>query len=141
MTGNVVLDLAESVVDEYAADSEVLMRSQQEAVERFACESVLAKGIRAYELLRRAEDTFREADARGLFDYSQPLQNAVDRLYAEWLGPSASAEQWIERLEQVGQIPSNRDQFRVTCDEVRAIVEDRQWLALTQDAFNATAAE
>jgi hypothetical protein len=141
MTGNVLFDLAESVVGEYAADSDVLMRSHQDAMECLECEEVLGKGIRAYELLKRAEDTFREADGRGLFDYTEELQNAVDRLYAAWLGPSAFAERWIERLEQVGQFPANRDLFRATCDEVRAIVEDRQWVSLTQAAFNEATAE
>lgn len=141
MTGNVLLDLAESVVDEYAADSDALMQSHREAMECAECEEVLAKGIRAYELLKRAEDTFREADSRGLFDYSESLQSAVDRLYAAWLGPSAVAERWIERLEQLGLPPANREQFCATCHEVRAIVEDRRWLALTQDAFDAAVTE
>ena len=83
--------------------------------------------IDAYRWLRRAEETMREADYEGIFDFSCQMQDALDTLYIAWLEPCDFVEKWISSLEACQHRPDNSEDFRRACDDVREIVERRDW--------------
>jgi len=127
MSDRISLDEAQRLVREFTDDSDALMRNHEEAMECWACQEFLQKGITAYESLQHADEILRDAHAEGEFEFTANLREAVDRLYAAWLQPCAFANRWAEQIRAKGYEIDNLERFRSTCDEVEAALQEREW--------------
>lgn len=131
MYDNIILSLASRRVRAFADDEqrrhETLIQSHEDALACRDCEGFLQLGIEAFKWLRRAEETMREADYEGLFDFDRETQDALDALYEAWIPPCKYAEEWIRILGERGYRPDNLDEFRNAQEGVSEIIEHRDW--------------
>ena len=131
MPENDAFTLAHRRVHSYADD---VMRLRGDAMQCRNCEEHLQKGIDAYKWIRQGEDFMREADSEGILEFTKELRDAFDLLYEEWLAPCQRTEEWVTDLLNRGYRLDNLEEFRKACDEVREIIERRDWLRLADDA-------
>lgn len=141
MADNLALIIARRRVHDYATESHELMQNHAEAMECRDCEDFLAKGIDAFKWLRNAEDTMREADYQGVFEFSEPIQQALDALYEMWLVPCRFADTWIESIAARGYVPDNLKKFREACEEADYTVQHRDWKKKATKARVSSSAE
>jgi hypothetical protein len=127
MARNLILEVAQGRVNQYADESVSLMRRHAEAMECRDCEDYLKRGIEALCWLRKAEDMLREADAQGICPLSPELRQSINVLYSAWLRPCADADKWIEDLGVRGYVPDNIGEFRGACEEAEEIAERKDW--------------
>ncbi len=104
-----------------------LMQAHREAMDCRNCEDFLQLGVDAYEWLKRAEEALRENLYKGRRRNDPKLSEAFDMMYNTWLWPVEFADEWIAKQIHKGYIPDNLENFRKACDEVRDIVERRNW--------------
>jgi hypothetical protein len=141
---NLAFRTARLHVHNYSDQSDDLMRRHAEAIECRDCEDFLQLGIDAFKWLGRADRVIRSAVYRGVAEHDPSLDVALATLYAEWLRPCTFAERWIAQQESRGYRVDNLAEFRVCCEEVRAIVEANEGtlendalVALRDDAIDA----
>jgi hypothetical protein len=135
MTYTTDLDLTQRLVQGYADDCEAWKDQHEKAMECFDCEDFLARGLRLFRFIESSDAKLREADALGVFNYSSELYEAVTELYRAWLIPCDHADAWIRKMNGAGYAPGNLAEFRDTCEQVRATLEDREWLANSEDVL------
>lgn len=127
MSKNILLSVASKRVHSYIGESDDLMGRHSQAMECRDCEDFLKHGIDTFKWLHSAEKFLREADYQGISEFDREVQESLKRLYIEWLRPCEFAEKWIASLEKRGLRPDNLKLFRDTCDQVRDIVQRRDW--------------
>ena len=127
MSDNLALSLARIRVHAYADASGELMKQHAEAMECRDCEDFLKMGIEAYQWLQRAEDTMREADYAGIFEFTRETRETLDTLYVAWLKPCEFAEKWIASLNNRSYFPDNLSKFRDACERAQESVQNRDW--------------
>ena len=123
-----LLQLADTMVSEYASGSDDLMRQHEEAMECFDCRDHLDAGMHAFRWLRRIDQTLRELDYRGIQSLDDDARARLGRMYQTWLRTCAEAEKWIARLEAKGRTPENLSTFRECCEEARDIAARQDWM-------------
>jgi hypothetical protein len=128
------IQLAQKQVEAYSAKDDELMATHQQAMECRDCEEFLDTGIHAYQWLRRAEETAREAAREGI-EVSPDAVAAIKLLYRSWLRPCAHAEQRIREQEAAGYHVSNLADFRSAGDDVKKRVQAFDMYDAIDDAF------
>lgn len=114
---------AEQQVKNYAHESLQLMQEHHAAMDCRDCEDFLQLGIDAFQWLIRADQLFRVAVYESIEAYDQQLDERLQHLFRQWLGPCDYAEKWIERQTAKGYHLDNLEKFRECCREMAAIVE------------------
>lgn len=127
MNDILALILARRRIHEYADGTASWARHHADAMECRGCEEILHKGINAYKWLRRAEETMREADSEGLFDFDSELRSGVGELYEAWLQPLPLLENWIVTLQQKGFCLDNLAEFEATREAVQDAIDQKDW--------------
>jgi hypothetical protein len=126
MTSNLILEVAQRRVEQYAGESESA-RGDVGLAGRQGCEDHLKRAIEAQRWLLRAEQMLREADALGILVLTAEVRQALDGLYSSWLAASADAEKWLAALAQRGCVPGNLAAFRAACEEIEDLMEQKDW--------------
>lgn len=124
---NLALNLARRRIHDYAGETASWAQQHAEAMECRDCEEFLQKGISAYKWLRRAEETMREADSEGLFDFDTELREAVGDLYQAWLQTLPLVENWIAALQQRGYSLDNLADFQAVREAVQDVIDQKDW--------------
>lgn len=135
MTSTTEFDVTQRLIQNYAEDWKV---QHSDAMECRDCEDFLARGVQLLQWIENLDAKFREADARGCFDYSRQFYNAVTELYRAWLVPCDHANAWISKVGGIGYTPDNLADFQSACECVRATIEDREWLARSEAALHTS---
>lgn len=128
--------VAQSLVAEFSDGWDQVLVEHQYAMECRDCEDFLSKGLKAFRFIASSDEMLREADVRGISDYSQREFDAMTSLYREWLETSTKAGEWIARIAQFGHSPDNLHEFEKTREAAAAILEDREWLKSSRAAFD-----
>lgn len=126
---NIAQRTARRLVESYATEADLMARRQKEMACR-DCEDFLQLGLDAFKWISRFEEEIRSAAYNGKVEIDQNLVGELTALYADWLGPCESAEQRIETQRVAGFVPSNADEFRRLCEQVRGLLEHRQWVEI-----------
>ena len=127
MSENLCLDVAQRRVRDYTDEADAAISASHEAEGCWKCQDFLQKGIDAYKWLKKAEEFLREADYQGLQQFTPELQNAVDAMYNSWVHPCETAEEWASVNLARGYQIDNLQLFRETCNEVREVIQNREW--------------
>jgi hypothetical protein len=98
-----------------------------DAMECRDCEEFLQKGIDAYKWLSRAEEAFLQADADGVIELTDEIEQSVKKLYEGWQQPCTFAEKWIATLTQRDYCIDNLPEFRHCCSLVRDWLDRDAW--------------
>jgi len=99
------------------------------------CEDFLQVGIDAFHWMKRAEEELRRTLYEGTRENDPTISATFDRLYHTWMMPVAIAEQWIALQQANGYEPDNLAEFRRASQEVREIVENRDWAKVAEQAL------
>lgn len=126
-TPRIAYRTARRLVKNYRSEAD-LMRNHRKAMACRDCEDFLQLGIDSYRWVARLDEAVREAAYAGELRVEQKLSDALSALFESWLGPCEIAEKRIAKQLRDGFTPQNMDEFRTTCEQVRGIVEQRQWL-------------
>ena len=110
-------------VNNFAGESQELMKRHREAVECWECQAFLQLGIDAFDWLVRADAGYREAVYRRTAEYNPEVDGELRRLFTEWLNPCTLANEWITVQLERGYTLDNLNRFRDCESEVRAIVD------------------
>lgn len=127
MDDNLTFEIAHRHVHAFADQSSEVMRDHADAMNCRNCEEFLRAGIDACKWLKLTEETIREGAYLGIREITTDIRDALDSLYESWLEPCTYAEEWISSLEERGYKPDNLVEFRNAREEVRDIVERRDW--------------
>ena len=120
---SLVFRTAERHVSNYTRESSDLMAEHREAMDCRDCEAFLQLAIEAFRWLIRADLDLRIAAGEGIADYNASDDDRLRQLCRDWLVPCAYAEQWIARQLERGYRIENLAEFRMCCEEMRAIVK------------------
>src|SRR5579883_1610193 len=86
---SIELAVAQNCLDEYSSE---VMNGDVQSNEAAACERRLSQAIEALNWITRAEESIRQAVYRGLIDFTQELDDALEALHRGWLAPSEMTE-------------------------------------------------
>ena len=125
------MTIAREAVQEF---HDVVMNDHREAMQALDCEEFLEKGILAFDWLKQAENTVREAIARDIIKLTEEGHKAFESLYYSWLNPCETAEARISTAKKNGYNPENLDRFNECCEQVRTWIEENEWRKRTRKA-------
>lgn len=125
MSASLELALAKRLVSSYVDESEQWKTDHHHAMECWACQEWLQRGIDAFHWLQRAEEVFTQAEFHGIYEMSTADRDAIESLYVAWLAPCDPTEEWVATLAGRGYCPENLNEFRSLCERARRIVADR----------------
>lgn len=131
---NTCYELAKKAVQDYCSEYDSLLRDRDTAIDAYKFQEVLKSGIDAYHWLCQADKFLREADYRGIAEYTQDLQDAIEGLFKAWMQPCATAEQRISEVENEGYAIDNLQDFRNVCGDVEDRLEKIEWMRITSAA-------
>lgn len=130
--------ITRSLVERYADDCEAWKADHQAAMDCCDCDEALARGLQVFQWIEELDAQLREADSLGIVDYSREAYDAVTELYRLWLLPCDLADAWISKIDGGGYTLDNLAEFKEACEQARATVEDREWLANSEDTSRAS---
>jgi hypothetical protein len=110
------------------------MQEHEAAMNCRDCEDFLDLGIQSFNWLRRAEEELWSTIYTGQRGSDPSITERFDRLYHTWMMPVALAEKWIAFQQSNGYEPDNLHEFRGVCQQVRDIVENRDWANVAEQS-------
>jgi hypothetical protein len=122
-TESLVYRTARKHVENYARESNDLMKAHQEAMDCRECEAFLQLGIDAFRWIIRADRVIRKAIYDRILEFDAEIDDGIRSMCRSWLAPCQYAEQWIAKQQERGYQIDNLGEFRECCEEMRAIVE------------------
>jgi hypothetical protein len=119
-------------------ERDALMERRAQAMEGRECEDLLQCAVEAFNRLKGADETLREAAKAG-FDVGEEVKEAIDSLYRTWLAPRERAERRIRECRERGFSIENLDQFRAASRFVERRVQKQDMFAALDEASRGDA--
>jgi hypothetical protein len=134
MADTTSLALAKQGVARYRDFDAELMARHSEAMDSYRCEEFLDRGIQAYNHLKKADETLRNA-AREKLQVPEELVAVLRTLYEQWNGPCARAKQMISDQEHRGFQLRNVPEFVAACRDVEDRLREFDAFGGIEDVF------
>lgn len=114
------LELAQKHTQSFADN---VMHEHHGAMQCCDCEEMLEAGIKAFKWINIAERVLREADASGIVDLTNDMEESITKLWEYWLDPVEKAKLLIESSMSKGFVPDNIDEFHQVVEKAIEKIE------------------
>ena len=141
MSTDLSLRLAQKYVEEYEGRCDGIMRRHSEAMQCRDCEELLEHGLKAYQWIRQADETIRQAAIENVCTTDEELAllatapQSLHLVFDLWLRPCEHLEPRIAELERTGYTVAHAADFRAACEYVRRWLEKSRMHDAIEDAF------